>query len=387
MKKQIILVDHFGQWQGLAPFTLTRPISALRIGLRTIQETWSDALDQEVSIQTQAYLMDRPPVIKGRCIIINSAFLCVPDLVERILALNPGESLYDYGVQVASCVDASASDAKEIEINGEVGWKMLSRPWEIFEWAGEQIERDYEILTKNSTSQVLPDHCICIGPTDQLFIEEGAEVLNATFNTSHGPVYIGRDAKVMEGSRVRGPFMMGEGAVLKMNAKIYGATVLGPYCKVGGEVSNSVFQGYSNKGHDGYLGNSVIGYWCNLGADTNTSNLKNNYSSVKVYSYLEQDYVNSNRQFVGTLMGDHCKTGINTMLNTGTVLGVNVNIVGGDFPPKFIPSFSWVNRQKLYTYRLDKAVDVAKAVMARRQQTLSDIEFSILNHLFETKQP
>ena len=387
MKKQIILVDHFGQWQGLAPFTLTRPISALRIGLRTIQETWSDALDQEVSIQTQAYLMDRPPVIEGRCIMINSAFLCVPDLVERILALNPGESLYDYGVQVASFVDASASDAKENEINGEVGWKMLSRPWEIFEWAGEQIERDYEILTKNSTSQVLPDHCICIGPTDQLFIEEGAEVLNATFNTSHGPVYIGRDAKVMEGSRVRGPFMMGEGAVLKMNAKIYGATVLGPYCKVGGEVSNSVFQGYSNKGHDGYLGNSVIGYWCNLGADTNTSNLKNNYSSVKVYSYLEQDYVNSNRQFVGTLMGDHCKTGINTMLNTGTVLGVNVNIVGGDFPPKFIPSFSWVNRQKLYTYRLDKAVDVAKAVMARRQQTLSDIEFSILNHLFETKQP
>ena len=387
MKKQIILVDHFSQWQGLAPFTLTRPISALRIGLRTIQETWSDALDQEVSIQTQAYLMDRPPVIEGRCIMINSAFLCVPDLVERILALNPGESLYDNGVQVASFVDASASDAKEIEINGEVGWKMLSRPWEIFEWAGEQIERDYEILTKNSTSQVLPDHCICIGPTDQLFIEEGAEVLNATFNTSHGPVYIGRDAKVMEGSRVRGPFMMGEGAVLKMNAKIYGATVLGPYCKVGGEVSNSVFQGYSNKGHDGYLGNSVIGYWCNLGADTNTSNLKNNYSSVKVYSYLEQDYVNSNRQFVGTLMGDHCKTGINTMLNTGTVLGVNVNIVGGDFPPKFIPSFSWVNRQKLYTYRLDKAVDVAKAVMARRQQTLSDIEFSILNHLFETKQP
>ncbi|MGB0457713.1 MAG: putative sugar nucleotidyl transferase [Chitinophagales bacterium] len=387
MKKQIILVDHFSQWQGLAPLTLTRPISALRIGLRTIQETWSDALDQEVSIQTQAYLMDRPPVIEGRCIMINSAFLCVPDLVERILALNPGESLYDYGVQVASCVDASASDAKEIEINGEVGWKMLSRPWEIFEWAGEQIERDYEILTKNSTSQVLPDHCICIGPTDQLFIEEGAEVLNATFNTLHGPVYIGKDAKVMEGSRVRGPFMMGEGAVLKMNAKIYGATVLGPYCKVGGEVSNSVFQGYSNKGHDGYLGNSVIGYWCNLGADTNTSNLKNNYSSVKVYSYLEQDYVNSNRQFVGTLMGDHCKTGINTMLNTGTVLGVNVNIVGGDFPPKFIPSFSWVNRQKLYTYRLDKAVDVAKAVMARRQQTLSDIEFSILNHLFETKQP
>ncbi len=387
MKKQIILVDHFSQWQGLAPFTLTRPISALRIGLRTIQETWSDALDQEVSIQTQAYLMDRPPVIEGRCIMINSAFLCVPDLVERILALNPGESLYDNGVQVASFVDASASDAKEIEINGEVGWKMLSRPWEIFEWAGEQIERDYEILTKNSTSQVLPDHCICIGPTDQLFIEEGAEVLNATFNTSHGPVYIGKDAKVMEGSRVRGPFMMGEGAVLKMYAKINGDPVLRPYCKVGGEVSNSVFQGYSNKGHDGYLGNSVIGYWCNLGADTNTSNLKNNYSSVKVYSYLEQDYVNSNRQFVGTLMGDHCKTGINTMLNTGTVLGVNVNIVGGDFPPKFIPSFSWVNRQKLYTYRLDKAVDVAKAVMARRQQTLSDIEFSILNHLFETKQP
>ncbi|MEC8032898.1 MAG: glucose-1-phosphate thymidylyltransferase, partial [Bacteroidota bacterium] len=157
--------------------------------------------------------------------------------------------------------------------------------------------------------------------------------------------------------------------------------------KVGGEVSNSVFQGYSNKGHDGYLGNSVIGYWCNLGADTNTSNLKNNYSSVKVYSYLEQDYVNSNRQFVGSLMGDHCKTGINTMLNTGTVLGVNVNIVGGDFPPKFLPSFSWVNRQKVYTYRLDKAVDVAKAVMARRQCSLSDLEFSILNHLFETKQP
>ncbi|HCE86023.1 MAG TPA: glucose-1-phosphate thymidylyltransferase [Bacteroidetes bacterium] len=344
-------------------------------------------MEDNVEIQSQAYLMDHAPVIEGLCVMINSAFLCVPDLVEKILALNPGESLYDHGVQVASCVDASASDAKEVEINDEVGWKMLSRPWEIFEWAGEQIERDFVALTKHSNSQVLPEHCVCIGPLDQLFIEEGAEVLNATFNTLHGPVYIGKNATVMEGSRVRGPFMMGEGSVLKMNAKIYGATVLGPHCKVGGEVSNSVFQGYSNKGHDGYLGNSVIGYWCNLGADTNTSNLKNNYSSVKVYSYLEQDYVNSNRQFVGSLMGDHCKTGINTMLNTGTVLGVNVNIVGGDFPPKFLPSFSWVNRQKVYTYRLDKAVDVAKAVMARRQCSLSDLEFSILNHLFETKQP
>lgn len=387
MKKKYILVDHFSQWQGLAPFTLTRSISALRVGLRTIQETWSDALEDNVEIQSQAYLMDHAPVIEGLCVMINSAFLCVPDMVEKIQALNPGESLYDHGVQVASCVDASASDAKEVEINDEVGWKMLSRPWEIFEWAGEQIERDFIALTKHSNSQVLPEHCVCIGPLDQLFIEEGAEVLNATFNTLRGPVYIGKNATVMEGSRVRGPFMMGEGSVLKMNAKIYGATVLGPHCKVGGEVSNSVFQGYSNKGHDGYLGNSVIGYWCNLGADTNTSNLKNNYSSVKVYSYLEQDYVNSNRQFVGSLMGDHCKTGINTMLNTGTVLGVNVNIVGGDFPPKFLPSFSWVNRQKVYTYRLDKAVDVAKAVMARRQCSLSDLEFSILNHLFETKQP
>ena len=387
MKKKYILTDHFSQCQGLAPFTLTRPISALRIGLRTIQETWSDALETSVEIQTQAYLMDRTPVVEGLCVIINSAFLCVPDLVEKILALNPGESLYDHGVQVASCVDASASDTKEVELNGAEGWKMLSRPWEIFEWAGEQIERDFVALTKHQNSQVLPEHCVCIGPLDQLFIEDGAEVLSATFNTLNGPVYVGKNATVMEGSRVRGPFMMGEGSVLKMNAKIYGSTVLGPHCKVGGEVSNSVFQGYSNKGHDGYLGNSVIGYWCNLGADTNTSNLKNNYSSVKVYSYLEQDYVNSERQFVGTFMGDHCKTGINTMLNTGTVLGVNVNIVGGDFPPKFLPSFSWVNRQKVYTYRLDKAVDVAKAVMARRQCSMSDIDFSILNHLFETKQP
>jgi UDP-N-acetylglucosamine diphosphorylase/glucosamine-1-phosphate N-acetyltransferase len=241
---------------------------------------------------------------------------------------------------------------------------------------------DFVLLTDVRRSSSIIGFNTVIGDQSLLFVEEGATVEASVINTKGGPVYIGRGAEVMEGCLIRGPFALGEGAQLKMGAKIYGATSVGPECRVGGEVNNSVIMGYSNKAHDGFLGNSVLGEWCNLGADTNNSNLKNTYGEVKAWSYADNAMTGTGLQFCGLIMGDHSKSGINTMFNTGTVVGVCANVFDGGFPPKHIPSFSWGGRDAT-AYDFTKAVDTARRVMERRHVTLTPIEEAILRHVHD----
>ena len=255
--------------------------------------------------------------------------------------------------------------------------------WDIFSKNGEAIKQDFALLTKGKTSQPLSSTNSLIGNSADLFIEEGAVIQASSLNTTSGPIYIGKDAEIMEGSAVRGPFALGEHSALKLNTKIYGATTIGPHCKVGGEVNNSVIFGFTNKAHDGFLGNSVIGEWCNLGADTNNSNLKNNYSSVKLFNYNLDKMMDSGLQFCGLMMGDHSKCGINTMFNTGTVVGVGANIFGGGFPPTHIPSFSWGGAESMETYKIDKMLETAHRVYDRRAMKLSDEEIIILQTVFD----
>ena len=254
--------------------------------------------------------------------------------------------------------------------------------WDIFSKNGAAIKADFDLITKNRTSAPIPEKTVAFN-SEAIFIEEGAKLPLCVLNATDGPIYIGKNAEIMEGSMVRGPFALCEESTLKMGTKIYGSTTVGPHSKVGGEVNNSVFFGYSNKGHDGFLGNSVIGEWCNLGADTNNSNLKNNYAEVRLWSYETENFAKTGLQFCGLMMGDHSKCGINTMFNTGTVVGVSANIFGSGFPRNFIPSFSWGGAKGFTTYLTSKAFEVAKVVMLRRGIELSEQESAILEHVFE----
>jgi UDP-N-acetylglucosamine diphosphorylase/glucosamine-1-phosphate N-acetyltransferase len=263
-----------------------------------------------------------------------------------------------------------------------MGAHWVNRPYDLFLYAADHIAGDMELLTQNRTSASLSDTNIRIGE-HKIFIEEGAVLECAVLNATKGPIYIGKDAEVMEGSMIRGPFCMGEGSVLKMGAKVYGATALGPHCVAGGELSNVIMQGYSNKGHDGFLGNAVLGEWCNIGADSNCSNLKNTYDEVKLWNYTSGKFEKSGQQFCGLIMGDHSKCGINTMFNTGTVVGVAANIFGAGFPRQFIPDFSWGGASGFVTYKLDAAKKTAALVMPRRKKDFNKIEELILEKVFE----
>jgi UDP-N-acetylglucosamine diphosphorylase/glucosamine-1-phosphate N-acetyltransferase len=263
---------------------------------------------------------------------------------------------------------------------------QIKNTWDIFTFNGKAIQLDFDLITEGRTSEPIPEGVQFLNK-ENIFIEEGAEIVFSTLNASEGPIYIGKDALIMESSSIRGPFAMCENAVLKMGAKMYKDTTIGPYSKVGGEISNSVIFGYSSKGHDGYLGNSVLGEWCNLGADTNTSNLKNNYAEVKLWDYESGRFAKTGLQFCGLLMGDHSKCGINTMFNTGTVVGVSVNIFGSGFPRNFIPSYSWGGAAGFTTFQMNKVCEVATAVMQRKSLVFDDKEKKILEHVFEeTKQ-
>ena len=259
----------------------------------------------------------------------------------------------------------------------------INNSWDIFSLNAQAIQDDFTLLTKGRKSAILPNTNFVKGDKKNIFLEKGAKVDFAFLNAENGPIYIGKDTEIMEGSKVRGPFAMCEHSTLKMDAKIYGGTTIGPHCKVGGEVNNVVFFGYSNKGHDGFLGNSVVGEWCNFGADTNNSNLKNTYDNVRIYSIAEETFVNTGLQFCGLLMGDHSKTGINTMFNTGTVVGVSCNIFGSGYQRNFIPSFSWGGAQGLKPFNMKRAFEVATAVFKRRNIEFDPVEQDILTHVFE----
>jgi len=367
--------------QHLLPLTFTRPVADIRLGILTISEKWQKALSSSISFSTEEYLRKKFPLkISADNIWINGSVCPDDNLLKEIHSLSINQCLKKGEVLLAfRSKDAVIPDSKIDYVHEVV---QLSRLWQIFQLNADFISSDFEMLTKGRKSQAISSTNATTNP-ENIFIEEGAVVEHAILNASSGPIYIGKDAEIMEGSLVRGPLAMCDHSVLKMGAKIYGATTLGPYCKVGGEVNNSVLLGYSNKGHDGFLGNSVIGEWCNLGADTNNSNLKNNYAEVKLWNYTINRFESSGLQFCGLIMGDHSKCGINTMFNTGTVIGVSANIFGSGFPRNFVPSFSWGGASGYSTFQLRKVYEVAEKVMERRSKVFDEVEKGIIDSVFE----
>lgn len=375
------------EWQQLLPLTYTRSVAGLRVGILTIHEKWEKHLNQKVNIITEDYLQNLYPLPKldEDCIVINSSVLPNQQLVKQINELKEGEELIagtDFIALRTTHAGNRNASGTQLNYNSENVLK-INFAWDLFRINAVAIESDFDLITQGrlsaplgASNTILPFH------TDRIFLEEGAKVEASVLNAASGSIYIGKNAEVMEGCLIRGGFALGEGAQLKMGAKIYGATTIGPACRVGGEVNNSIFQSNSNKAHDGFLGNSVIGEWCNLGADTNNSNLKNNYGEVKVFSEEKEQLINSGLQFCGLIMADHAKAGINTMFNTGTVVGVNANVFGGDFPPKHVPSFSWGGFKGSETFNLEKSFEVSERVMSRRNQAFSTTDREIMRHIF-----
>ena len=362
----------------LYPLTLTRPTAALRIGVNTIAEKWEAILKlDDYGYKTENYLSELFPKI-GAGLFINGRVLPTERLAEEISKLKEGEYLVRGDVTLAYFGNSSHM----ISYTDDV--EMINRCHDIFAKVGEEIERDFHVLTEGRESQKIHPTVIQI-KKHPIFIEEGVKAQACILNSSDGPIYIGKNAQIMEGAMVRGPFSLGENSTLKMGAKIYGPTAVGPHCKVGGEVNNSVFLGYSNKGHDGFLGNAVLGEWCNLGADTNNSNLKNNYDQVRIWNYEMESFERTGMQFCGLVMGDHSKTGINTMLNTGTVVGVSANIYGGGFPRNFIPSFAWGGSSGFSTYQINKAIETAKNVYQRRGKNFGVDEEHLFEYIFKNQ--
>ncbi|MBC8754502.1 GlmU family protein [Kordia sp. YSTF-M3] len=370
----------------LLPFTYTRPVADIRVGILTIREKWEMHLGGTTTTITEDYLSEKYPMVElEENVMINASFLPNAELTAMIQDLKPKQAIFADDEIIAFHTtdeqDEVDFDAYAI-ISYEAACLRIENTWDIFSKNAEAIQADFDLITNDRTSQPIPATVNVIAP-ENIFIEEGATLNFCTLNASSGPIYIGKDAEIMEGSVVRGPLAMCENSVLKLATKIYGATTLGPYCKVGGEVNNSVLMGYSNKGHDGFLGNSVLGEWCNIGADSNNSNLKNNYAPVRLWSYETENFAKTGLQFCGLMMGDHSKCGINTMFNTGTVVGVNANIFGSGFPRNFVPSYSWGGASGFTTYLTKKAFEVAKVVMSRRKIEFTEQDEAILTHIFE----
>ena len=370
----------------LLPFTYTRPVADIRLGIMTIREKWEKHLRSTTSTVTEEYLAEKWPMVE----MDTNTFICgsilpTEELVDVIKSLQANHVLYNETEDlIAFCVP----EGEEPNLNTfksmvyRNAYAEITATWDIFKLNEAAIQEDFDLLTENEISEPLSKTNTIIGD-GKVFLAPGAVVECAVLNTKNGPIYIGEDAEIMEGSLVKGPFALCEHSTLKMGAKIYGGTTVGPHSKVGGEVSNSVIMGYSNKGHDGFLGNSVIGEWCNLGADTNTSNLKNNYAHVRLWSYETEAFAKTGLQFCGLMMGDHSKSGINTMFNTGTVVGVSANVFGASFPRNFIPSFSWGGSSGMVTFKTNKAFEVCEKVMERRNIPFTAVDQAILEHVFE----
>ncbi|AJR03478.1 GlmU family protein [Siansivirga zeaxanthinifaciens] len=370
----------------LLPFTFTRPVAEIRVGILTIREKWETFLDATTTTVTEDYLSDKFPMVEMDVnIMINASYLPNLELVEMIKDLKENEAIFKDEDVIAFYTKEAQEDInfdsyEAIEFNESI--IKIENTWDIFSKNGEAIQDDFNLLTQGRTSKPIPSSNNVIA-AENIFIEAGASLEFVTLNATNGPIYIGKNSEIMEGSIIRGPFALCENAIIKMGAKIYGPTTIGPQCKAGGEINNSVMFANSNKGHDGFLGNSVLGEWCNLGADTNNSNLKNNYAEVRLWDYDTEGFAKTGLQFCGLMMGDHSKCGINTMFNTGTVVGVSANIFGSGFPRNFVPSFSWGGSSGFTTYATKKAFEVAEVVMARRGLELTEQDKLILEHVFE----
>ncbi|MEP2058949.1 MAG: GlmU family protein [Maribacter litoralis] len=370
----------------LLPFTFTRPVSEIRVGILTLRERWEAYLKDSVSSLTEDYLSIKYPVnIKDENIFIDASVLPNDDLLKAVKSLNSGEVLRLGDLTIAYSSDSAKSDDeltsfKIAEFAGE--FVQLNNTWDIFDKNPDILQSDFDFITKGRKSQPISETNQLIHP-ERIFLEEGAKVEFSMLNATDGPIYLGKNSEIWEGSLVRGALALCNNAIIKMGGKLYGATTIGPYSKVCGEVSNSVIFGYSSKGHEGYLGNAVLGEWCNIGADSNNSNLKNNYAKVRLWDYATERFEQTGLQFCGLMMGDHSKTAINTMFNTGTVIGVNSNIYVPGFPRNFVPSFSWGGASGFTAYQPAKAFDAAKVMMARRGVEFNEVEADILTHVFE----
>lgn len=386
MPKQHYVLFDGEQWTDLLPLTATRAVADIRIGILTIKEKWEKYFDAPMDILSQDYLQPKYAYQQvDNTIFINAAILPNAELYFEIQKL-PYNSVLRQGKNII----ALKKDIEVYEVNDldtlnfnfiySQPLQFIQHPWDIFTYNGQEIKKDILLLGLKPNPEKLSPTNTLLGT--EIYIEEGASCECSTLNTKDGPIYLGKDSEVMEGCTIRGSFALCEHASLKMQTKAYGDTTVGPFSKVGGEISNSVIFGFSNKGHDGFLGNSVIGEWCNLGADTNNSNLKNNYGKVNAYNYVAKDYINTGLQFCGLIMGDHAKAAINTQFNTGTVVGVCANVFDAGFPPKFVPDFSWGNNA---IFELEKAYEVAQRVMERRKVKLTETDKQILKYIFDNR--
>ncbi len=384
-----ILFDESIVRTNLLPLTFTRPVADIRVGILTIREKWEKRLKSTTSSLTDSYLSNKFPIVKeAENVLINGSICPNDEIVAAIKALKPNQTVVYNDTIIAlhvtqeeldSIGDTASEGIEEIQMSAAP--VKIGHTWEIFSKNEIELIEDFHLLTKGRKSQKLSATNRLLGE-ENIFVEKGAKVECAVLNGTTGPIFIGKDSEIMEGAVIRGPFALCEGAEVKMAAKIYGATTIGPFCRVGGEVNNSVLFGYSNKAHDGFLGHSVIGEWCNLGADTNTSNLKNTYDNVRLWSYGKQTFVNTHLQFCGLIMGDHSKCAINTMFNTGTVVGVSANIFGSGFQRNFIASFTWGGTAGHTNYSLNKAMEVAEIVFKRRRCSFNDIERELLSNVY-----
>ncbi|MCD2259926.1 GlmU family protein [Psychroserpens luteolus] len=370
----------------LLPFTFTRPVADIRVGILTIREKWEKHLGFTITTLTEEYLSEKYPMVEmDENVMINASYLPNKELVAIIKGLEENQAVFQ-NEDVIAFFSKDTQDEINFETYEAIEYNepvlKIEHTWDIFATNGDAIQADFDLLIRDRQSQPIPSSNQALG-AQNIFIEEGAKLEFVTLNANSGPIYIGKDAEIMEGSIIRGPFALCDHSTVKLGAKIYGPTTVGPHSKVGGEVNNSVIFGYSNKGHDGFLGNSVLGEWCNLGADTNNSNLKNNYAEVRLWDYQTEGFARTGLQFCGLMMGDHSKCGINTMFNTGTVVGVSANIFGSGFPRNFIPSFSWGGHSGFTTYVTKKAFEVAEVVMKRRNIDFSEVDKTILEHVFE----
>ncbi len=374
-------------WEDFLPLSFTRPVAEMRVGILTFSERWKKLLDIETSFYiTEGFLQEKyKKPAAGQSLFIVPNFLPSESLLQQIKDLKAGEALvYDNELLVAN-INMENFSLNQIEKMTDVTEEILffKKPTDLFSYNDKAIDFDFDLLTKDRTSQELSSNCGFLGDKKDLFIEEGAVLEFATINCKTGKIYIGKDAEVMEGCNLRGPIALCEHSKFNLGAKIYGPTTIGPHSKVGGEVNNIVVFGFSNKGHDGFVGNSVIGEWCNLGADTNSSNLKNNYASVKLWNYKSKRFEDTGLQFCGLIMGDHSKTAINTQLNTGTVVGVAANIFKAGFPPNLVENFSWGGMKGDEKFKLEKAYEVSEKVMERRKVALTENDKHILKYIYE----
>lgn len=386
MEIQLVFSDA-QYWGDFLPLTFTRPVTELRIGILTFQERWKKLLEiEDIAFLTEDYLQEKfkKPESKESLLIVPN-FLPTESVLEQIKKIKQGEALIYQNEVIAAKLnmrDFSLSQiTKMTDVDGEL--LFVKSPSDIFTYNQQFLDYDFELLTRNRKSQELSETNNFLGDKKDLFIEEGAEIEFATLNCKTGKIYVGKNAEIMEGTTIRGSLALCEGSKINMGAKVYGATTIGPHSKVGGEVNNIVIFGYSNKGHEGFVGNSVIGEWCNLGADTNSSNLKNNYANVKLWNYRHSKFVDTGLQFCGLIMGDHSKSAINTQFNTGTVVGVAANIFKTGFPPNLVKSFSWGGMNGDESYRLDKVFEVMERVMQRRKVDLTDVDKNIISHLYD----